>query len=78
MIRFVEAASDSISRIVPTLTPGTHVSTSKNDVNYVVTEYGVAQVRGKSAGERAAALIAIAHPDFRVELREQAKRMRLF
>jgi acyl-CoA hydrolase len=72
------ARSDSISRIVPTLTPGTHVSTSKNDVNYVVTEYGVAQVRGKSAGERAAALIAIAHPDFRVELREQAKRMRLF
>jgi acyl-CoA hydrolase len=72
------ARSDTISRIVPTLTPGTHVSTSKNDVNYVVTEYGVAQVRGKSAGERAAALIAIAHPDFRVELREQAKRMRLF
>jgi acyl-CoA hydrolase len=72
------ARSDTISRIVPTLTPGTHVSTSKNDVNYVVTEYGVAQVRGKSAGERAAALIAIAHPDFRVELKEQAKRMRLF
>ena len=44
------AKENSISRIVPTLTPGTHVTTSKNDVNYVVTEYGVAQLRGKSAG----------------------------
>jgi len=69
------AKGDSISRIVPTLTPGTHVSTSKNDVNYVVTEHGVAQLRGKSAKQRAEALIAIAHPDFRAELREAARRM---
>jgi acyl-CoA hydrolase len=41
------AKDDSISRIVPVLSPGTHVSTSKNDINYVVTEYGVAQLRGK-------------------------------
>ena len=67
------AVGGTISRIVPTLTPGTHVSTSKNDVNYVVTEYGVAQLRGKSAKQRAAALIAIAHPDFRGELAAQAK-----
>jgi acyl-CoA hydrolase len=71
------AKGNSISRIVPTLTPGTHVSTSKNDINYVVTEYGVAQLRGKSAKERAAALIGIAHPDFRGELREAAKKMNL-
>jgi acyl-CoA hydrolase len=64
------AKDGTISRIVPTLTAGTHVTTGKNDVNYVVTEYGVAQLRGKSAHQRAAALIAIAHPDFRAELRQ--------
>lgn len=71
------AKDDTISRIVPTLTAGTHISTSKNDVNYVVTEYGVAQLRGKSAKQRAQALIAIAHPKFRDELTEQARKLRL-
>ena len=71
------AKADSISRIVPTLTPGTHVTTSKNDINYVVTEFGVAQLRGKSAKQRAAEMIAIAHPDFRAELSEVARRMHL-
>ena len=71
------AKDNTISRIVPTLTPGTHVSTSKNDVNYVVTEYGVAQLRGKTAKQRAEALIAIAHPDFRAELKEGARKMNL-
>jgi len=71
------AKDDTISRIVPTLTPGTHVSTSKNDVNYVVTEHGVAQLRGKSATQRAQALINIAHPKFRDELRAAARKMHL-
>ena len=71
------AKGDTISRIVPSLSPGTHVSTSKNDINYVVTEHGVAQLRGKSAKQRALELIAIAHPDFRAELSEQAKRAKL-
>ena len=71
------AKDGAISRIVPTLTPGTHVSTSKNDINYVVTEYGVAQLRGKTAKQRCQALIAIAHPDFRAELTESAKKMHL-
>ena len=71
------ARNDSISRIVLSLAPGTHVSTSKNDVNYVVTEYGVAQLRGKSARQRARELIAIAHPNFRAELTNEAKRMNL-
>lgn len=71
------AKGDAISRIVPSLSPGTHVSTSKNDVNYVVTEYGVAQLRGKSAQQRARELIAIAHPNFRAELAEQARRLNL-
>jgi acyl-CoA hydrolase len=71
------AKNDTISRIVPTLTPGTHVTTSKNDINYVVTEFGVAQLRGKSGRERAKALIGIAHPDFRSELTEASRRMNL-
>ena len=71
------AKNDSISRIVPSLSPGTHVSTSKNDINYVVTEFGVAQLRGKSAKQRAQEMIAIAHPNFRAELTEQAKRVNL-
>ncbi len=71
------AKGDSISRIVPMLTPGTHMSTSKNDINYVVTEFGVAQLRGKSAGQRAREMIAIAHPNFRAELTEAARRMNL-
>ena len=71
------AKNDSISRIVLSLGPGTHVSTSKNDINYVVTEYGVAQLRGKSGKRRAQELIAIAHPNFRAELSEQALRMKL-
>ena len=71
------AKNNTISRIAPVLSPGTHVSTSKNDINYVVTEYGVAQLRGKSAHQRCAALIAIAHPDFRGELRDAARRMKL-
>ena len=69
------AKNDTLSRIVPTLSPGTHVTTSKNDVDHVVTEYGVARLRGKSAGQRAAALIAIAHPQFRDELAAQARRL---
>ena len=72
------AKDGTISRIMPTLTPGTHATTSKNDVNYVVTEYGVAQLRGKSAKQRAQELIAIAHPDFRGWLREEAGKMCVF
>ncbi|MCK9261008.1 MAG: 4-hydroxybutyrate CoA-transferase [Azoarcus sp.] len=71
------AKNDTISRIAPVLCPGTHVTTSKNDINYVVTEYGVAQLRGKTAKQRAEALIGIAHPNFREELREAARKMNL-
>ena len=71
------AQNDRLTRIVPTLSPGTHMSTSKNDINYVVTEHGVAQLRGKSAKQRAQEMIAIAHPDFRTELTEAARKMQL-
>jgi len=53
------------------------VTTGKNDVNYVVTEYGLAELRGKTARQRAQALIGIAHPDFRGELSEAARRLKL-
>jgi acyl-CoA hydrolase len=71
------AKDDTITRIVPTLRPGTHITTSKNDVNYVVTEYGVAQLRGKSARQRANELIAVAHPDFRSELAAAARQLNI-
>ncbi len=66
------ALKGSISRIVPVLDPGAGVTTSRNDVHYVVTEFGVANLYGKSVRQRAAALISIAHPDFRAELQEGA------
>ena len=69
------AKHGTISCIVPTLTPGAAVTTSKNDVDHVVTEYGVAKLRGKTARQRALNLIAIAHPDFRAELTEAARKM---
>ncbi|HAT31178.1 MAG TPA: 4-hydroxybutyrate CoA-transferase [Janthinobacterium sp.] len=71
------AKDGTLSRIVPVLAPGTHVSTGKNDINYVVSEYGVAQLRGKSGRQRARELIAIAHPDFRAELRRAAATMHI-
>lgn len=64
---------EKISRIVPMLKPGAGVVTSRGDVHYVVTEYGVAQLYGKSIQERARALISIAHPKFRDELTKYAK-----
>ena len=63
------ARAGTVSRIVARLDPGACVTTSRNDVHLVVTEYGVADLRGKTLRERAAALINIAHPDFRGRIR---------
>lgn len=63
----------SISRIVPRLTGGSVVTTIKNTVDKVVTEWGVAELRGRSLDQRAAALIAIAHPDHRDALTREAR-----
>ncbi len=60
------------SRIVLNLTPGNIVTTPRSDIMYVVTEYGIVNLKGKSIPERAKAMIAIAHPDFREELSRQA------
>lgn len=61
------------SKIVPFLHEGAVVTTSRNDTDYVVTEYGIAWLRGRNVAERAEALIAIAHPAFRDKLNTQAK-----
>jgi acyl-CoA hydrolase len=69
------AADGTISRIAPTLAVGAGVVTSRAHVRTVVTEYGVADLFGRSIRERAADLIAIAHPDFRDELAAEARRL---
>jgi acyl-CoA hydrolase/GNAT superfamily N-acetyltransferase len=69
-------ANGKKSRIVPTLTD-TAVVVPRSDINYVATEYGVVNLFGKNIQERAIALISIAHPDFREELFENAKKMKL-
>ena len=63
-----------ISRIVPTLDPGSVVTSPRAFVHYVVTEYGIATLKGKSIRQRIEELVAVAHPDFRSELRAEAKR----
>ncbi len=64
-----------ISRITPVLKPGAGVVTSRGDVHYVVTEYGMAYLHGRSVRERCLSLIRIAHPKFRDELLEKAKEL---
>jgi acyl-CoA hydrolase len=66
------AADDSVSRIVPQLHLGAAVTTFKNIVDKVVTEYGVAELRGSSIAERTRRLIAVARPKFREGLTAEA------
>jgi len=71
------AKNGTTSKIKPLLTPGSIVSTSRNEVDYIVTEYGVARLKGKSIRERTKALIDIAHPNFRKDLKFEAKKYNL-
>ena len=68
-------AGKRLSRITPSLPPATVFTLPRTFVHYVVTEYGIATLMGKSLRERARELIAIAHPDFRGELAAEARRM---
>jgi len=70
------ALDGQVSRIVPRLSEGAGVVTTRGDVDVVVTEYGLASLHGKTIRERVLSLIAIAHPKFRNELLEAAKKMR--
>jgi acetyl-CoA hydrolase len=64
-----------LSRIVPILKPGAGVVTSRNHVHYIATEYGIAELYGKTIRQRTKALINIAHPQFREEITEKAKEL---
>ena len=70
------AKGGTISRIVPELTQGTPVTTPRTEVQYIATEYGIVNLRGRTLDERAELLISIAHPDFREQLREARQRCR--
>lgn len=69
------AKGGEISRIVPMLNEGSGVVTTRNDVHYVVTEFGVAKLYGKTVRQRADLLINVAHPRFRDELRHAARQL---
>ncbi len=69
------ARDGTVSRIVPLLPEGTTVTIQGNLADYIVTEYGVAHLKGKTLRERARELIAIAHPDFRAELRKEVQKL---
>jgi len=71
------AGGGKYSRIVPRLDDGAVVTTSRYDVHYVVTEYGIADLRGKSVRERAKQLIAVAHPDFREMLNKELDKLHI-
>jgi acyl-CoA hydrolase/GNAT superfamily N-acetyltransferase len=71
------AASDVVSRIVPSLRQGAGITLIRGDIRYVVTEYGIAYLHGKNMRERAMELIGIAHPKFRPWLIEEAKKLDL-
>lgn len=69
------AKRGTVSRIVPTIAAGGVVTTSRNDVDFVVTEYGIAKLKGKTLRERAESLIGIAHPSFRESLQIEFNKM---
>ena len=71
------ARKGSVSRIVPVLREGTVVTTPRSDTHYVVTEFGTTDLKGKSVKERALAIIELAHPDFRDELRRASEDLHL-
>jgi acyl-CoA hydrolase len=76
-VKQADGSRKTISKIVPTLTPGAAVTLHRSDVDYVVTEYGAVRLKGAPVRERVKRLISIAHPDFRSQLRDEADRLRL-
>ena len=70
--------NDTLSSIVAQHAPGGVVTLSRNTVDYIITEFGIAPMRGRSVRQRVENLIAVAHPDFRSELRQQADELHLW
>ena len=77
MVKGKDGERQRVSTIVGVHPAGTVITLLRSDTDYVVTEYGVAALRGASLAERAKLLIEIAHPDFREELRDEAKKYHL-
>lgn len=75
MALYSTAKQDTLPTINTVLPTGSYVTVPRSDVNYIVTEYGIAQLEGRTRSERARALISIAHPDFRNELEKEARRL---
>jgi butyryl-CoA:acetate CoA-transferase len=75
---YTDKSGNVRSRIVPTLQPGSIVTLPRSIVQYVATEFGIVQLKGKSTWERAEALVSIAHPMFRDELIKQAEEMKIW
>ncbi len=75
IVAFASRSKKGLPKIKPMLTPGAAVTIPRNYVDYIVTEYGVAHLRGCNLRERAELLISVAHPDDRAELRRQAEKL---
>lgn len=75
---FTNKKGQTFSRILPVLHPGSAVTDTRANTHYVVTEYGMVNLKGKSTWERAEGLISIAHPDFRQQLIEEAEKMHIW
>jgi acyl-CoA hydrolase len=69
------AKNGTVSTITPTLPEGTAVTLHRSNVDHIVTEYGIAYMRGRTVRERTRNLIAVAHPDFRDQLTEEARKL---
>ena len=75
IIALPSRTSKGMSRIVPTVHSGAGVTTTRNHVQYVITEYGIAELHGKTLEERARQLIQVAHPEDREVLLQEAKKL---
>jgi len=73
---YTNKSGEEISRIVPMLASGSMVTTTRNDVQYIVTEYGVAYLKGMNMKKRVQELIRIAHPNFRDQLEFEARKLK--
>lgn len=71
-------AGERYSKIKSILTPGSIVTMSRNNIDYIVTEYGIAPMKARTVRQRVDNLIAIAHPDFREQLRAEANKLMLW
>jgi acyl-CoA hydrolase len=74
----VTGQKERVSKIVPTLRPGAAVTLSRNDADFIATEYGCVSLRGLTVKERAESLISIAHPEYREELRKAARELMIW